>query len=237
MPHPISIGDHYFQSKKEAISFYREILNRYSIGEELVQGDKKSVLKLLLTHPNAKSKMGVGLKSIAIGKTRYSRCFELRRKDGTVSCFSYIQRINGPPSTSMKFTISCRQCIEEDLKRVKHEYFKKYSKGGKAKCQESNKLYKWEDLCVDHRQPNTFSMIVDRYIEVHSINIDSIEYEHIDRAPDQFKDSDLRNSFRDYHRDKANLRIVYKHLNLSRAHQGIITRQKKDLSIQQTTCC
>ena len=92
-------------------------------------------------------------------------------------------------------------------------------------------MHKWENLSVDHRQPNTLSVIIDRYLEVNSIDINAIKYEHVDRAPDQFKDKELRNSFRAYHRKLANLRIVHKDLNLSRSHQGRVKRQKKDLAI------
>lgn len=37
------------------------------------------------------------------------------------------------------------------------------------KCQETGKLLKWEQLNVDHRQPNTFSIIVDRFVELRNI--------------------------------------------------------------------
>ena len=37
------------------------------------------------------------------------------------------------------------------------------------KCQETGKLLKWEQLNVDHRQPNTFSIIVDRFVGLGNI--------------------------------------------------------------------
>lgn len=46
----------------------------------------------------------------------------------------------------------------------------------RVKCQETGELCKWEELVVDQRQTNTFSIIVDRFIELHNIDINSIEY-------------------------------------------------------------
>jgi hypothetical protein len=93
-------------------------------------------------------------------------------------------------------------------------------------------LCSWEDLVVDHRQPNTFSMIVDRYIELYQINIENIDYYEIEDSVYIFKEEKITKDFREYHKDKANLRVVKKTNNLGRAYQARITQQKKDLKIK-----
>jgi hypothetical protein len=132
-----------------------------------------------------------------------------------------------------KFRESCREAIQEDLRNVKLAYFKKLSKKGKVKCQETGLLLKWEDLVVDHRQPNTFSIIVDRFVELNQLNLEKIEYIEIVDGANEIADNELKEKFRKYHNEKANLRIVKKELNLGRSYQARVVRQKKDLIITQ----
>jgi len=90
----------------------------------------------------------------------------------------------------------------------------------------------WVELNIDHRQPNTFSVIVDRFIELHRIDLSYVEYiETIDNVY-EFKDYNLSEKFRKYHKEKSNLRLVRKEKNLGRSHQARIKRQKKDLVIE-----
>jgi hypothetical protein len=48
---------------------------------------------------------------------------------------------------------------------------------------------------------------------------------------DEIADDELKEKFRQYHKDKANLRIVKKNLNLGRSYQARVNRQNKDLRI------
>jgi hypothetical protein len=221
-----------FATKKDAINHNKTILNSYEFGEYLNQDDLKDVLELLDTHPNVKEKIGSGIEKIKIAKLKYNtKSFELIRTDGSTEYFSYTKRINAPKTNFTKFREACRQAIQDDLRNVKLGYFDRFSKKGKVKCQETGELLKWEDLSVDHRQPNTFSVIVDRFIELNNLNLCEIKYFQIGGDMDEIEDDELKEKFRQYHKDKANLRIVKKHLNLGRSFQARVTRQKKDLTV------
>ena len=149
-----------------------------------------------------------------------------------MEAFSYTKCINGSQSNNTKFSRTCREVIQKDLRDVKQKYFSQNSNKGQVKCQETGELCFWEELVIDHRQPNTFSVIVDRFIEVNRIDIAKIEYiEKID-AVYEFKDSEIANKFREYHKSKANLRIVKKGKNSGRSYQARVKRQKKDLKIE-----
>ena len=100
------------------------------------------------------------------------------------------------------------------------------------KCQESGEYLAYEELNVDHRQPNTFSVIVDRFIEIKNLNIKEIELLQIEGGPNEIADEKLKAEFREYHKEKANLRLVKRELNLSRAHQGRLGKTIKDLTIE-----
>lgn len=233
MRKPIKIGEIEFATKKEALTHYKTILNSYDFGKELNTNDFNDIIDLLETHPSVKEKIGVGIEKVRVAKVQYNtKSFELVRIDGSTEFFSYTKRINAPKTNFTKFREACRQAIQDDLRSVKLEYFKKYSKKGQVKCQESKELAKYEELNVDHRQPNTFSVIVDRFIELNNLGIEKIEYIQVAGGPNELKDDKLKQDFRKYHQDKANLRIVKKDLNLGRSFQARVNRQKKDLTIK-----
>lgn len=229
----IEIGESVFTTKKDALAFYKEILNSYKPGEEINNEDFDLVFNLLRIHPNSAEKIGVGIEKIVVEQDAYKTiCFHVLRKDNTKENFSYIKCINGESNDFTKFSKACRKAVEKDLKEIKQDYFKENSKEGKVKCQETKESIQFEDAHVDHRQPNTFSVIVDRFIEVNKIQLQSVSYTSIENYGHEFTDKQLAESFRDYHKLKANLRVVKKSRNLARSFQGRITSQKKDLRIK-----
>lgn len=229
----LQIGCLNFKYKKDVIAHYKNILNSYNFKESLNKEDFNDVLNLLKIHPNAKEKIGAGIVEIKVIETRYkTKCFNAIRVDSSCEIFSYIKCINGRLSPLTKFSKTCRDAISDDLRLVKLSFFKGNSKKGRVKCQETGKLSFWVELNVDHRQPNTFSVIVDRFIELHRIDLSSVEYiETMDNIY-SFKDDELSEKFRKYHKEKANLRLVRKDKNLGRSHLGRNMRQKKDLRVQ-----
>lgn len=229
----LQIGRLNFKYKKDVIAHFKNILNSYNFKESLNKKDFNDVFNLLEIHPNAKKKIGAGIVDIKVNETRYkTKCFNAIRVDSSCEIFSYIKCINGSLSPLTKFSKTCRDVISDDLRLVKLSFFKGNSKKGRVECQETGELSLWVELNVDHRQPNTFSVIVDRFIELHRIDLSSIEYiETMDNVY-SFKDDDLSEKFRKYHKEKANLRLVRKDKNLGRSHLARNKRQKKDLRIR-----
>jgi hypothetical protein len=230
----MKIADLEFKTKKDALSFFKTILNSYKFGEELSPKDFLYVLGLLKMHPKSKTKIGIGIKNIRITKIpKYNtKAFELIRLDDSTEIFSYINCLNVPKTDAKRFTSACRQAVQGDLRNVKLAYFQQCSKKGKVKCQETNELLVWADVHIDHRQPNTFSVIVDRFIELYNIDIHNVKYIEVLDGVSEFEDEKLNQKFREYHKEKANLRVVKKNLNLGRSYQARINTQKKDLKIE-----
>jgi hypothetical protein len=226
------IGNREFKHKKDALSYFKNILNSYEPKQSVNEIDFKDLVGLIENRPDKNEKIGCGIEKIQVIEVRYkTKCFELIRTDGSTEVFSYLNCINGKSKPLTKFSKTCRETISEDLRNVKLTYFKKFSSKGEVKCQETGELCKWEELNVDHRQPNTFSVIVDRFIEVYKIDINVVQYSEIIDGVYHFTDIELAENFKKYHRDKANLRLVKKGKNLGRSHQARILRQKKDLTI------
>ncbi len=248
----IKIGDKEFKFKKDALNYYKEILNSYDFGEILSDEHYNDIIDLLNyditytdNHPDFEdNESGVELnqeenddyviEDVRIGKVQFStKCFELLYKNGETDFISYRLRITKPKENLFDgFRQAARNVVRKDIRSVKQEYFNKFSKKGYVPCQETGVQSKWTDLVVDHRQPNTFSVIVDRFVELNRIDLKSVEYRTDENNFYLFKDNDLTENFRNYHKEKAVLRIVRKECNSSRAHQGRIKEQKKDLKIK-----
>ncbi|MBE9466788.1 MAG: DUF3223 domain-containing protein [Bacteroidetes bacterium] len=230
----IKIGDREFKFKKDALLHFKKILNAYDFGESLSGQDLNDMSALVYKAKADDERVKTGIKEIKIGKVQYgTKCFEVIFNNETIDIFSYTLAINGDRKPITKFTNACRNAIQDDLYGVKQKFFDSNSKKGKVKCQETGILSSWTELNVDHRQPNTLSVILDRFIELNNIDLKEIEYEKEDDNKIVLSDKLLEKKFRDYHMEKANLRIVRKENNLGRSHQGRIKKQKKDLRIDE----
>jgi len=162
-----------------------------------------------------------------------TKCFKVFFNDLSTHIISYIMFLQNTKYNPFSlFTKACRNVISDDMLSVKQNYFNSNALKGYVKCQETNELSKWEDLVVDHRQPNTFSVIVDRFKEVKNIVLEEIEYITDENNFIVFKNQNLKDEFINYHKEKANLRIVRKECNLSRTGMGRLKRSAKDLIIK-----
>jgi hypothetical protein len=253
------IGDNVFSTKKEALSYYKVILNSYHFGESLSDEHYYDVFDLIQYAESFEEEcsdfesnlegddMGtqneeeceveeedIFIEDIKVSKVQFNtKCFEIFLSNASSYYISYIMIIGRPIFNFDRiFNKACRSAVQNDIRDVKQEYFNKYSVKGHVKCQETEKLSKWEDLAIDHRQPNTFSVIVERFKEVNRIDASAVEYATDERNNIVFKDVSLTENFRAYHRDKSNLRIVRNEVNLSRTGMARITRNSKDLTIK-----
>ena len=260
MRKPFKIGQKEYKFKKDAITHYRTILNSYDFGQSLNRSDFEDLIDLLdydyfnylveletaevneqelnddieLIDKEEKNEVEISIENIKVARVQFNtKCFEIFYSDETSQYISYLMIINNTKYTPEKlFYVACRNSIHKDIKLVKQEYFDKNSVKGQVKCQETGLLSKWEELAVDHRQPNTFSIIIDRFKEVNKFELEIIEYTSNDQNQIIFKDDILTEQFRKYHMEKASLRIVRNECNSSRTGLARIKRTSKDLSIK-----
>ena len=242
------IGKTKYMYKKDALIFYKTILNSYKFGESLTDQHFNDIVDLLnydfelsaiedndvIVEGESELNDELIINDIRIAKVQFNtKCFELVYDDFSTGYISYIHIINRPKITAeSNFNTACRNAVQQDLIDIKQEYFKNHSKQGLVKCQESNQLSKWEELAVDHRQPNTFSIIVDRFKEVSKMNIRELEFVVDQNNFLHFRDEELIAEFRSYHKNKANLRVVRKEVNLSRTGMARIKTTNRDLRIK-----
>ena len=245
------IGDKVFKHKKDALTHYKNILSSYKFGESLNDEHYNDLLDLIdykylcvdQDVNDTDSNEGINEENeaeeleiidIKIGNVQFNtKCFEIVYNDLSSSFISYIQSINRTKhDPDNLFNIACRNAIHKDMRALKQKYFDNNSQKGQVKCQETGQLCKWESLVVDHRQPNTFSIIVDRFKEVKQIDTSKIEYFVNENNFLLFSDSNLLTDFVLYHKSKANLRVVKKEINLSRTGMARVKQTTLDLKIE-----
>lgn len=250
------IGQKEYKFKKDVIAHYRAILNSYDFGDSLNDSDYDDLIDLLnYTYFNDLAEIenseqntelitendnsiienedDLEIEDIKVARVQFNtKCFEVFFNNNTSCYISYLMIINRKQySAEDLFYKACRNSVHSDITSVKQEYFNNSIKG-LVKCQETGVLSKWSDLVVDHRQPNTFSVIVDRFKEVKNIDLDAVDFTSNEQNHIIFKDDNLTQEFKKYHKDKANLRIVRKECNSSRSGMARIKKTAKDLIIK-----
>lgn len=234
---PTIIGNKIFKYKKDALSYYKNILNSYKFGEYLSDEHYDDLLDLIDYDDSFYEEDEVEentIENIRIAKVQFNvRCFEVIYNDSTSCYISYLQMIKRPKyNPDNSFYRACRNAVINDIRGVKQAYFDSNSNKGFVKCQETGQLSKWEDLVIDHRQPNTFSVIVDRFKELKQIDTKDVDYLLNEDNLLLFENENLANEFVSYHKSKANLRIVRKEVNLSRTGLARIKQTSNDLKIE-----
>ncbi len=255
MGKPITIGTKKYKFKKDAIVYYRSILNSYNFEQSLRDDHYDDLIDLLnfnnlieielrgeesqteVNNEIANSESNeeeVFIEDIKVSKVQFNtKCFEVFYSDNSSQYISYLMIINGTSYTPERlFYVACRNAIHNDINTVKQGFFDKNSICGQVKCQETNILSKWTELVVDHRQPNTFSVIVDRFKELNAIDLEKVEYSSSSQNHIIFKDNTWTEKFRQYHKEKASLRIVRVECNLRRTGMARLKRTPKDLTIR-----
>jgi hypothetical protein len=236
----LTIGNTEYKSKSAAIAHYRKILNTYDFGQSLNDSDFSDLMNLLNYSPCPENEIQAEpsensgyVSDIKVSRVQFNtKCFEVFYDDGTSHYISYLLLLNGKTySVAELFNAACRSAVNADIHKLKSCYFKN-AVNRMVKCQETGVLSKWEELVVDHRQPNTFSVIVDRFIELNDIDLSEIKYQSDEKNNIIFSDNSLAEKFREYHNEKANLRIVRRECNSGRAGLARVKRTSKDLGIK-----
>lgn len=226
--HSITIGDMIFNSKSQAIDFYKNILNSYSAEneEELNSEDFKSVLALYQknvteTEENSLEKID---KIIVAYHPDYksTKCFHFVRGD-FLYVFSYRLSIKGALTDKEQFSRACRYAVKEHLRSFKMQHFRNKP----VKCAVTNEIVEWEECQIDHKAPLTFSVIVKSFIVANNIILEDVEY-NFDNLVVRFASEELANKFCEFHSKMAVLRILSTGSNSRLSASARITPTKKD---------
>ena len=92
---PVVLGDKSFRTRQEALAFFKIMLGRYKAGEVVVETDAVYLAELILRHPEAAEKIGLGVHHFEVMSADFgTKCFGIVRCNGTIIDFSYPTCVN-----------------------------------------------------------------------------------------------------------------------------------------------
>lgn len=227
---PVTLGHLHFAKQGDALEYFKEILNRYSPGEAIDAADYADVEALLSGHPRAEEKIGAGIASLLVDHDQEGgQCFHVLRSDGTKENFSYKKCITGDPTPFTAFSAACRRVVDAELDAFKRAYFdKNQNDDGKVKCPETKRWISWDEAHVDHKSPNSFSVIVQFFVSSQGIDPTQVSYERTGLYGHELADASLAAAFQTWHRKNAVLRVIDGGRNLAKASLARIKPTKDD---------
>jgi hypothetical protein len=210
---PLDIGDLNFARKGDAAEHFRKILYRRDVGVALSEPDTTHVYWLLERHPEAAAKIGAGIKEFSTRRAMFdTRCFEIRRIDGSTTDFSVKPCLDGKAPSAFAETLrAMRTEVVEDIKQMKWEFFRASTHpDGKAPCALTGRLLSLEEAMIDHAPPKTFKALAERFLDENRI----VPSEALltpakdNQYTPHLADRDLAEKWREFYRANAAPRIV-----------------------------
>jgi hypothetical protein len=199
--------------KGDAVEHFREILYRHDLGMAIPEPDATHLYWILERHPEAAAKMGVGVKEFSTRNAIFStRCFEVRRTDGTTTDFSFRPCLDGKgPSAFAEALRAFRTEVAEDTKQMKWEFFRA-SKHPEQKvgCALTGRLLSLDEAAVDHAPPNTFKALAERFLAQHGVvpTTDLVTPSRDNQYIPLLADRALAEKWHEFYRSNATVRVV-----------------------------
>lgn len=232
----IIINGKEFQTKKSAKEHFRSMLARCPDGAAIVGEDEADLFSLLTRHPEVQDKVGVGIDGFYADQGHMgTRCFYLRRHDGSKTDFSFHSCVDGrAPTPQQEFLEAARMAVQSQIRQAKLRHYETH-KGpdGTVPCDLSGQPLRLDEAHVDHAEPMTFEVIVQGFLAAHQIEnpaayvTDGADMQHVAT----FKERAMAEAFKDYHRRLARLRWVAKEKNLSLGPKHQLRHRRATVSL------
>jgi len=210
---PLEIGMLIFAKKGDAAEHFREILYRYETGVAIPEPDSTHIYWLLERHPEAAAKIGAGIQEFSTRRAMFNtRCFEIRRTDGTTTDFSVKSCLDGKsPSAFAEALRALRAEVTEDTNQMKWEYFRSSKHPDqKVPCALTGRLLSLDEAAADHAPPNTFKALAEKFFSLQAIvpTSDLLTPPRDNQYTPVLANRDLAEQWRAFYRTNANVRIV-----------------------------
>jgi hypothetical protein len=211
-----------FWTKKSLTEYIRAIVGKYKDEQTLDKWDTAFVLELIHNHPQAATKLGVGIKSIIVRRNpvyTQTRGFYLNRIDGTGTDVSWTECLTPTPHHK-KVIRAMRYLIEEQTFLFKQKYFDDTQS---PICELTGESMTFLDAHVDHKSPLTFDKLVEDFCKEYGIDLNTVPLRDDladNKYMDLLDDDLLALRWQEYHRQRAVLRVVSRFGNLSIAKIG-----------------
>ena len=216
------IGDDPFPSKAAAIAAVREILHTRPRNTPLIGADRELIGSLLGMHYDAETKIGAGVRHIEIRTPRFNHPgFVVVRTDGTAVSFSYKRCFDGESTARANTLIALRYAVEPDTLAFKRQTFHDArTKGRKLFCPMSGvELFEDSDTHVDHYGgDNEFRHLAEEFGARYG-GLEDIESLAM-RDGIRILADDVHDAWVEFHRARAQLRLLHRIPNIARYRRG-----------------
>lgn len=179
----------------------------------LTLDDEQFLVALLEGHPESAQKIGVGVRRVFVNADGFGgRCFWLERVDGSCTDFSFRSCVT-PPLHANEVRMALRQLVTDQIIEFRDATFVASS----VACAITGELIASDAAHVDHRPPDHFIVLVERFLAVHGLTIDAVKVEPTKDGVTsrELTDPVLARAWCTFHREHAVLQIVGKRANLS----------------------
>lgn len=214
---PVTLGPFTFKSKSAAKDALRTIRDAVKDRQPILDDDAVDLLLgVVAAHPQATQKVGVGIAGFFVARSPDypTRCFYLRRVDGSETDFSWNETMS-PTSPITRLRMACRNATMDQKLEFKDREWP-ITDGGERICPITGKEFTRESAHVDHQPPQTYMKLVDDWLSAEGLSIGDVPIDHIGdlRSVDAFADVRQGEDWSEFHREHAVLRLVSAEGNL-----------------------
>jgi len=220
MAKAVQVGSRQFASQKAALAFFREIRDRYADGAHIGLDDDAALRELLECHPEAPQKIGAGIAHFTVatdttfGTTRH---FVVVRTDGSSTDFSFKMCVEGRNSNRDRLE-ALRRAVEEQVVGFRNQAF-----AGRPAltCPLSGIDVTVNDSHVDHGPPLGFHGLAGAWLASTGLELSAIQISQPadNQIVTSMTDAAQKQSWQEFHRANAALRILSPRANLSDARR------------------
>lgn len=215
------VNDETFKTQQALVERIRRIIDGYAPGVCVDMFDFAFLESLLTMHPEAKQKVGAGVRAFSVEDNPLypgprSRGLRVHRVDLTSTDFSFWECIRPTPH-SKKVQRAFRAAVEPDTIAFKQRYFDALP-GRVGVCPDTGQPITFKTCHVDHKAPDTFDVLVDRFMQNEKLSADDVQVSASgidDTYQDRLVDLELEQRWRDFHAAHASLEVVSAAANLS----------------------
>lgn len=218
-----------WKTQTTALAHFKDMLARHSDNEVVEDRSDHDDLVALLERYDAvitgsPAKIGSGVEHFFrrrnVGEGYSTPGFWVHRTDGTDTDFSYISAVKGQPkSNAQEFYDACRGAVAADLLTAKKRHFETHGDNvGRVPCDLSDELITFAEAHLDHAYP-TFGQLVVSFRAArgwqHGVPVGVLSPPADAQITTNFIDTSAAESFRQFHRGAATLRVVSRERNLA----------------------
>jgi len=207
--HATTLGALHFSSKEAAKKHIQSILDRNRNKEALTGEDKEVILALLERHPKYEQKFGKGISEIFVKGSEKSRCFWLKYKDGSdPQDFSYENCLYNDRDFVCKLRQKAyRTAVQDQIEAYKSQH-------QNDRCAECNCVP--NEIHVDHEKPQFLELTRQFEQKQSYLPTEFAQELYISQKVFKPEDAKFKQSWQEYHRLHASLRILCAKCNLTR---------------------